>query len=93
MQPLEVINNEQRQQFQVSVEGETAFMEYRFKDGVIVLMHTEVPEQLSGRGIATALVEFAFDYALKNNFPVKIYCPFVLMWLKRHPERAGQLVK
>ena len=74
------------------VEGETAFLEYRPHNGMLVLMHTEVPDKLSGKGIGSALAAYAFDYAKEKQLPVKVYCPFVLTWLKRHPERAGQVV-
>jgi predicted GNAT family acetyltransferase len=81
-----VINNQQRQQFQLSINGEIAFLEYRLHDGAIVLMHTEVPESLGGRGLGTALAAAAFDYAKNHQLKVKVYCPFVKKYLDRHPE-------
>ena len=83
MQPF---NNEQRQEFQVNIDGEIAYMEYRLKEGVIYFMHTDVPEKLSGKGIGTSLAAFAFDYAKQQGLKVKVYCPFVQTYLKRHPE-------
>ncbi|HWB94232.1 MAG TPA: GNAT family N-acetyltransferase [Puia sp.] len=86
MQPIAINNNEQRQQFEVTMDGETAFLEYRYHDGKLVLMHTEVPEKLGGRGIATALAAYGFEFAKGKGLLVKIYCPFVLAYFKRHPE-------
>ncbi len=86
MESHQVINNQQRQQFQISVDGEIAFLEYRFHDKVLVLMHTEVPERSAGRGLGSALVAGAFDYAKTNQLRVKVYCPFVKKYLDRHPE-------
>jgi predicted GNAT family acetyltransferase len=86
MQAYNVINNEQRQQFQLPVEGEIGFLEYRLHEGAIVLMHTEVPEKLGGRGIGSALVAAAFDYAKNHQLKVKVYCPFVKKYLNHHPE-------
>jgi len=91
MQAYTVINNEQRQQFQLPLDGEIGFLEYRLHEGAIVLMHTEVPETLSGKGIASALAVYAFKYAKENNLPVIVYCPFVKTFLKRHPEYNVQL--
>lgn len=88
MEPLTIINNAERQQFQVSVNDDMAFLEYRLYDGKIFLMHTEVPEKLGGRGIGSALAEYAFRYARTNHLPVKVYCPFAQAFLKRHPEYA-----
>jgi predicted GNAT family acetyltransferase len=83
---LNVTNNTQRQQFQLSLDGEIAHLEYRMDGDMIVLMHTEVPERLGGRGIASELAAAAFDYAKAHNKRVKVYCPFVKTWLTRHPE-------
>jgi len=56
-------------------------------------MHTEVPEKLGGKGIGTALAAYGFEYAKENDLPVKIYCPFVLTYFKRHPELQDLVVK
>jgi len=92
MDAISIVNNEKEQQFQVMVEGEKAFLEYRMHDGVIVLMHTEVPAKLAGRGIASALATFAMDHARRYNLPVKVYCPFVVTWLQKHPEYMDMVV-
>lgn len=93
MEPLNVFNNTERQQFQVQADGELAFLEYRLYEGKIVLMHTEVPEKLGGHGIGSALAEYAFKYARANHLPVKVYCPFAQAWLKRHPEYQDLVVE
>ncbi len=54
-------------------------------------MHTEVPDSMSGKGVASALAAYAFQYAKENKKPVMVYCPFVAAYLKRHPEIKGQL--
>ena len=92
METYNVINNQQRQHFQLTVGNEVAFLEYRLHDGAIVLMHTEVPESLGGRGLGTALAAAAFDYARTNQLKVKVYCPFVKKYLDRHPELASLVI-
>jgi uncharacterized protein len=92
MEPLKIFNNEQRQQFQLHLDRSIASLEYRMNDGMIVLMHTEVPENLGGRGIGSALAQFALDYARANHLPVKVYCPFVTTFVKRHPEYTDIVV-
>lgn len=86
-----VINNEKLGQFEIHEGDSIAFMEYRFHNKKIALMHTEVPESLEGKGLAPALAEYAFKYAKDNNFPVMVYCPYVNVYLKRHPELREQL--
>jgi uncharacterized protein len=90
---IPVTNNTLQQQFEVLMEGERATLQYRFNEGVIWLMHTEVPEKLEGKGIASALAHFGLEWAKENGVPVKVICPFVAIYLKRHPEYNTILVK
>src|SRR5450631_312820 len=53
-----VTNNNKQQQFEVHEDGEIAVLQYRFHEGVIWLMHTEVPANLEGKGIASTLARF-----------------------------------
>lgn len=78
--------------FEIHTDAERAFMEYRFHDNSIALMHTEVPERFVGKGAASALAKFAFDYAKAHHKNVLVYCPFVQTYVKRHPELNAQIV-
>ena len=91
MANFDIMHNQENMRFEVMVDGEKAFLEYRMKGNDIAFMHTEVPETLSGKGIASALAVYAFKYAKENNLPVIVYCPFVKTFLKRHPEYNVQL--
>jgi predicted GNAT family acetyltransferase len=91
MTDLQIEHNKKNMRFEVKMNGELAYLEYRMKGNDIAFMHTEVPEALSGKGIASALAVYAFRYAKENNQPVIVYCPFVKTFLKRHPEYNIQL--
>ena len=93
MEPLAIFNNKERQQFQLETDAVLASLEYRLHEGQIVLMHTEVPDKLGGRGIGSALAEYALNYARANGLPVKVYCPFVAAYIKRHPEQQDIVAK
>lgn len=88
-----IINNEKQMHFEIHEGDDIAFLEYRFHKSDIVFMHTVVPKSMEGRGIASALAAYAFNYAKEHNNPVKVYCPFVLTYIKRHPEVQDQLDK
>ena len=88
----EITNNEQNMRFELKLEGQVAFLEYRYKKGNLALMHTEVPAVLEGKGLGSALAKYAFQFAKQNNLPVLDYCPFVSSFLKRHPEYEQQVV-
>ena len=89
----DVKNNTNNQRFEIHEDGEIAYLEYRFYKKDIALMHTVVPEALGGKGIASALAEYAFDYAKKEKKLVMVYCPFVSGYVKKHPEVKEQLDK
>jgi len=88
-----VSNNEKSHRFEVIINQQAAFLEYRFYKNDIALMHTFVPPTLEGKGIASALAKYAFGYAKDNNLPVMVYCPFVAGFLKKHPEYNSQVDK
>lgn len=92
MEALTIVNDERMMQFQVRLDDELAYLEYRLHDGAIALMHTEVPAKLGGKGIATALAEYGFRYAREHGLRVKVYCPFVAVWLKKHPEQLDIVI-
>src|ERR1700743_1049862 len=92
MEPLTISDNQQNQQLQIVLDDERAWLEYRIKDGALYLMHTEVPESLGGKGIASALAAHAFNYARANHMKIKAYCPFVVTWLKKHPEQMDIVI-
>lgn len=81
-----VNNNEEQQQFEIHVDGDIAVIEYRVHEDYIAFMHTEVPEQFEGRGIASQLAEHALEWARESGKKIKVYCSFVKTYLERHQE-------
>jgi predicted GNAT family acetyltransferase len=74
--------------FEIAVESRKAILQYRRSGDTIRLIHTEVPEPLRGRGLANQLVRAALDYAHFNQLKVVPICPFVKLYLEKHPETA-----
>ena len=81
-----VTNNESANRFEARVGENTAILTYMRQPDALVLTHTEVPEELEGRGLGGDLVRTAMDYARTEGLRIVPRCPFVLTWLKRHPE-------
>jgi len=79
-----VIDKRSRSRFELSVNGETAFLEYKRHDGVLTLLHTEVPEALRGRHVGESLVAAALRTALAGRLRVIAACPFVAAYMRRH---------
>lgn len=79
-------NNPELNRFELVTEGKTAIVEYELDGDVIAFLHTEVPPQLEGRGIGSALAKYVLDYAAQHKLKVKPYCPFIRAYMDRHPE-------
>lgn len=83
---VEVINNAEAGRFEATVDGHTAYTEYRVLASGVLFPHTEVPTALEGRGVGSALVRAALDFAREKGLKVMPVCPFVAAWIRRHPE-------
>ena len=81
-----LINNEAKHSFEMTVEGQRAFIDYQLRDNKIFLVHTEVPKQLQGRGIAAAMVEKAFQYIEAQHLIMVPLCPYVVHYLEQHSQ-------
>jgi uncharacterized protein len=57
------------------LDDDSAFIEYRWLKGSLVLMHTLVPEAHEGKGIAGALAKFALAYAKNNKLKIDCVLP------------------
>ncbi|MCC6948949.1 MAG: N-acetyltransferase [Bradyrhizobiaceae bacterium] len=82
----EVIDNPSLRRFEMPVDGRVAFSEYQLSDGVLIVRHTEVPQELEGRGIGSRLARGVLDHARAQGWKVIARCPFVNAYMKRHPE-------
>jgi predicted GNAT family acetyltransferase len=81
-----VTHNEAKGQFEIALENNTAFLQYRRTSDHLSLIHTEVPEAMRGKGLGKQLVRAALDYAHFNQLKVIPVCPFVKAYLQKHKE-------
>lgn len=82
----QIKNNPEESRFEITVDGYLGLVDYKLKGNRIALIHTGVPDEISGRGIASALAKFALEHARKHDLRVLPYCPFIASYLKEHPE-------
>lgn len=83
---LPLTDNKAIHNFEMFVDGIKAFIDYRLKEGKVFLIHTEVPHQLEGKGVAAALVEKTFKYIEENHLKMVPICAYIKAYLKRHPD-------
>jgi uncharacterized protein len=89
---MDIIKNESEHRFEYWTEDQVSFVTYNLKNDMLVLFHTEVPEQLSGKGIASKLADYVLNYAKDHNYKIKVYCPFITKYIERHPEWKAYMV-
>jgi predicted GNAT family acetyltransferase len=73
---------------EILADGRRAHLEYRVNGTRMVLVHTEVPDELEGQGIGGRLVRMAVEHAKEHSLTIVPNCPFAREWLNRHPEAA-----
>ena len=83
---IELIKNETDKHFEMTVDGYLSFIQYHELSDRIALVHTEVPEELGGKGVGTALVEKTLNFIKETGKQIMPYCPFILAYIKRHTE-------
>ena len=86
MSAIQVVNNDRNSRFEVEQDGDVAYLRYELRPGKVALIHTEVPEELEGHGIGSALARAGLDYARANGLKALVLCPFIQSYLQRHPE-------
>ena len=89
----EIIHNAASRRFESKVDGLLCRCDYRMHGNTMMLVHTEVPPQLEGRGLASALVRAAFDHAREGGMDVLPVCSYVRTWVQRHPEFSAMVAR
>jgi predicted GNAT family acetyltransferase len=81
-----VRDNSAAQRYEMDVEGKIAFITYRRAGAVVTLLHADVPHDLAGRGVGSALTRGALELVRAHGDRVVARCPFIVTYIKRHAE-------
>lgn len=83
-----VTDNPDLQRFEARLDGTLAgFAEYQLTDELVVFTHTEVDPSFEGRGVGSALAQFALDQVRAEGTRKALpLCPFIKSWIQRHPD-------
>ncbi len=79
-------DNPARRRYELAIGDRIAVIAYRLRGDSITFTHTEVPEELEGRGIASRLARFALEDARARGLRVVPLCPFVAAYIRRHKD-------
>ena len=90
---MKITHNLVDKRFETVIDGVTAYLTYEYiDDNTLNYSHTIVPTELGGRGIGSALVKHALEYAKTHGKSVIADCSFVAGYIQKYPEYQ-QLVK
>jgi predicted GNAT family acetyltransferase len=86
VQTLPVKNNLAENRFEVTLGDKLGMIIYRKEGSVYIMIHTEVPGEYEGQGIADHLAHEALEQVKAEHGQVVPLCPFVRAYIRRHPE-------
>ncbi|MFI3294018.1 MAG: GNAT family N-acetyltransferase [Rikenellaceae bacterium] len=81
---MEIIHDKYNNRFYAEVQGYTAYVDYEIWGDTLTIVTTQVPQPLSGQGIAAALVKATYDYASDESLKPAATCSYAVAWLARH---------
>jgi hypothetical protein len=77
--------------FTSTIDGRVSLLQYRLRRGIMEIVHTEVPPELGGHGIAGDLMRAALAVARTSSWRVRPACSYAQSFLESHPEYADLL--
>jgi predicted GNAT family acetyltransferase len=87
----EIVDVPQESRFVYRTPEAVAELDYRINGTRFILVHTEVPDALSGHGVGGRLVRAALDRAAREGLTVVPWCPFARHWLEGHPDETARV--
>ena len=85
--------NEPELRFEVNLDGELAYIDYRWYQNKLILLYVFVPPAYRGKGVSNVLIQHALDYAKNKDVKINIYCPYIAKYVRMHPEYQELLEK
>lgn len=87
----EVVDDVEHHRFVYRQDGLDAHLLYQVDGDRVILVHTEVPNGLAGRGIGGRLVQAAVERVAASGEILVPWCSYARKWLTDHPDRAGRV--
>jgi len=83
---MEIEHRPDFKRFVIQVDENIAELRYQKKKHVMKFIHTYVPDELRGQGLAGKLAKHGLEYARENGFTVESSCSYITKYLEQHPE-------
>jgi predicted GNAT family acetyltransferase len=86
MEQPQVHDNRELKRFELKVDDEVVFADYRRQPGRLVITYVEAPMALRGTGAAGRLMQGVLEQARAERVKVLPLCGYARAWIQRHPE-------
>lgn len=83
---IDVTHDSAQSRFTATVDGVLCVLDYQLNNDVMAIVHTGVPSQVGGRGIAAELTRVALETARGNGWKVRPLCSYAAVYMRRHPD-------
>ena len=81
-------DNEREHRYELEVDGQIVWADYRRAGERLVITHVEAPTALRGTGAAGRLMSEVANEARAGKLRIVPLCGYAAAWLRRHPEQA-----
>ena len=88
-----VIMNEATSQFEVKLDDDLAYIDYKWYNEMLILLYIFVPVAYRGKNISTVLIQHALEYAKSKGVKIKVFCPYIAKYIRMHPEYQDLLAQ
>lgn len=91
MSEFSVRHNAERHRFEAGSDENPALLNYRVHGSVVEIVHTEVPPEYQGQGLAGKLATAALDWTRAGGHRVMPSCSYVKAFIAKRSEYADLL--
>ncbi|MET0293173.1 MAG: GNAT family N-acetyltransferase [Steroidobacteraceae bacterium] len=88
---LDIQHDRDAHRFSVIVDGTFCELDYQLDGKTMAIVHTGVPPEVGGRGIAGQLTVAALNFARAEGLKVRPLCSYAAVFFRRHSEYAELL--
>ena len=86
-----MVDDVEQHRFLHQEDGLEAELVYATDEGRLILLHTEVPDELGGRGLGGQLVRAAVARAERSGETILPRCSYARSWLQDHPDEVADI--
>jgi predicted GNAT family acetyltransferase len=86
-----VTDNTARQRFELEIDGQIVFADYRRQGNVVIVPHVEAPPALRGSGASGQLMEGMLALLRGRGEKIVPTCSYAAAYIRRHEEHHDLL--